>query len=95
MPRGEGIKKIDTLFEKYKTLLKAPQGSVIASFKEIAFELMAVDIPSERISYTVGTRILSVRVSGPLRSEIALRKNEILAHMKGRLGERNAPLEII
>ncbi len=93
-PRGE-ITKLSTLFEKYKKLLKAPQGSVIESFREVISELMLIEIPKGKITYSVHTRVLSVNVQGPLKSEIKLRKEEILAHLKGRLGEGSAPHEII
>ena len=96
MRKGRGeITKLSTLFEKYKKTLKAPQGIVIDCFTEVVSELLHIEIAKESVSYTVFNKTLRVRLSGPLRSEIALRKKEILAHMKGRLGEQSAPTEII
>lgn len=96
MRKGRGeIIKLSSLFEKYKKTLKAPQGAVIDCFTEVIEDVIGVSIAKESISYTVHSRTLSVRVSGPLKSEIQLRNREIIAHMKGRLGEQNAPLKIL
>lgn len=95
MSRGEGIKTLTSLFEKYKKILKAPQGVVIDCFIEVVQELMQILIPKEKVSYSVFNKTLSVRVSGPLKSEIIFRKKEIIAHLKGRLGEQGAPQEIL
>lgn len=96
MRKGRGeIIKLSTLFEKYKKILKAPQGVIIDCFVEVTEDIIGIKIAKEQISYTVHTRTLSVRVSGPLKSEIKLRKKEILAHMKGRLGDQGAPVEIL
>jgi hypothetical protein len=96
MRKGRGeIIKINTLFEKYKNVLRAPQSTVVDAFCEVVEELIGVPITSKNITYTVSSRTLSVRVSGPIRSEIRLHEGEILNHLKGRLGERNAPLRIL
>lgn len=95
MRKGRGeIMKLSDLFDKYKKILKAPQGVVVDCFIEVVDDLIGIKISKEQISYTVHTRTLSVRVSGPLKSEIKLRKKELLVHIKGRLGD-GAPLEII
>src|SRR5690606_19509626 len=87
--RERGIKKLSTLFDTYKKTLKAPQGAVIDCFLEVLEELMGLSIKREYVRYTVHGRVLSVNAAGPIKSEIKLRKGEILAHMKGRLGEQN------
>lgn len=95
MARGEGIKKIDGLFDKYKRVLKAPQGVVVDSFIEVVGDLIGVEIPKERIRYATHTKILSLSISGPLKSEILLHKGEIIQHLKGRLGQQSAPKDIL
>ncbi len=96
MRKKEGsIKKISDLFETYKVRLKAPQGTVVDCFREVVEDVIGLPIRKESIKYTVYTKTLSVQVQGPLKSEIRLRKAEILAHMKGRLGEQSAPSDII
>ena len=95
MSRGEGIKKIDGLFDKYKKKLKAPQGVVVEAFVEVVNDLIGVEIPKERITYTTHSKTLSLAISGPLKSEILLHKDEILSHMKGRIGAQSAPKHVI
>lgn len=93
--RGEGIKKIDGLFDKYKKILKAPQGVVVDSFIEVVNDLIGVQIPKERVTYVTHSKTLSLAISGPLKSEILLHKDEIVSHMKGRIGAQSAPKKII
>ncbi len=96
MRKGRGeIVKLSTLFEKYTKTLRAPQGIVTDCFREVVDELIKLAIPKEKVKYSVHSKTLSVSVSGPLKTEIQLRKKEILAHMKGRLGEQSAPKEIL
>lgn len=92
--RGE-IKKVGDLFEKYKKTLKAPQGSVIKVFIEVADEVLGISIKKGYVSYSPQSKTISLVSGGPLKSEIYLHKEEILAHMKGRLGEKNAPKTIL
>lgn len=89
-----GPKPISGLFEKYKQTLKAPQGTVITTSIEIIDDLIGVTIPKEKVSYKPYSQTLTFRVAGPLKSEILLRKKEILTHLRGRLGAKSAPTEI-
>lgn len=94
--KGRGdIVKVSDLFSVYKERLRAPQGSVIQAFQEVVNDVLGVSVPKEQCRYAVATKTLSVSVSGPLKSEILLRKEEILLHLKGRLGEKSAPRSII
>lgn len=95
MPRGDGTKKIGNLFEKYRRTLRAPQKTVIISFHEVVRELLDIEIDEKRVRYSPGSRTLSISGGGPLKSEVQLHKDDILAHLKGRLGEHNAPKEIL
>jgi hypothetical protein len=96
MRKGRGeITKLSALFEKYRSTLRAPQSSVIDCFCDVVEDLVGVPVSKASVSYAVHSKTLALRLSGPLKSEIQLRKGEILSHMKGRLGEQNAPAEII
>lgn len=96
MRKGRGeITKLSALFEKYKQTLRAPQGTVVDCFCEVVQDLVGVSVNKNDVSYSVHTQTLSLRVRGPLKSEIKLRKKEILTHMKGRLGAKSAPVEIL
>lgn len=95
MARGEGIKHITDLFETYRKRLVAPKRSVIDAFCEVVKDIQGFDIDATLVSYTPGAKTLALRAKGPIKTEILLRKEEILVHLKGRLGERNAPRDII
>ncbi len=89
--RGGDITKVGDLFDKYKKILRAPQGIVTGAFIEVVSDLIGIEIPKERISYSVHNKTLTMRISGPLKTEILLNKKEILTHMKGRIGEKSVP----
>lgn len=96
MRKGRGeIKKVSDLFEKYRNTLIAPQRTVIATFIEVIEDVVGIKIPESSVVYTPSTKTLSVKSGGPIKSEIKLRQEEILAHIKGRLGEKNAPTTIL
>jgi hypothetical protein len=92
--RGETI-KISDLFAVYKNKLIAPEKTVLVTFQEIVEDMLKMQIPIEKCSYTPSTKTLTVAVSGPFKTEILLRKKEILTHLQGRLGVKNAPKEIL
>ena len=88
--RGE-IVKVSALFEKYKTILKAPQGTVVKEFIEVVHDLTSIKIDSKFIKYSVATKTLSVTAPSALKQELSLHQAEIILHLKARLGEKNAP----
>lgn len=95
MARGEGVKKLGDLFLKYKKTLQAPEQSVRIVVAEVVEEVLAIKVAETKMSYSPHSRLVTLQVKGALRSEILLHKEEILAHIKGRLGEKSAPLDII
>ena len=88
--RGE-ITKVSDLFEKYKTILKAPQGTVVKEFVEVVQDLLGIKIDRKFIKFSVTTKTLSLTAPSALKQEIALHKDEIILHLKVRLGEKSAP----
>lgn len=94
MARGEGVKRLGSLFAKYQKTLKAPQASVVKVFCEVAEEVVGLKIAPKQVVYKTHTKLLSLVGGGPVRSELLLHKAEVLAHLKGRLGE-SAPKDII
>jgi len=93
--RGKGIVKVSDLFAKYKAVLKAPQGVVVTAFQEVIFEVLGVRIAKEHCTYSVGSKTLSVRAAGMIKSEIKLQKKLILSKMAEKLGAKSAPKEIL
>jgi|GEM_PF-371488 len=88
--RGE-ITKVSDLFEKYKTILKAPQGTVVKEFIEVVQDLLGIKIDRKYIRYSVATKTISLTAPSALKQEISLHREEILLHLKARLGEKSAP----
>ncbi len=88
--RGDII-KVSSLFEKYKTILKAPQGTVVKQVIEVIEDLTTVKLSAKFIKYSVQSRTLTITAPSALKQELALHRAEILIHLKARLGEQNAP----
>ena len=88
--RGE-ITKVSDLFEKYKIILKAPQGTVVKEFVEVVQDLTTIKIDRKYIKYSVATKTLSVTAPSALKQELALHKEEILLHLRARLGDKSVP----
>jgi len=96
MPKERGgIKKVGDLFDKYRKNLIAPEASVISVFVEVVDDLFGIRVPKERVRYKTNTKVISLTGRGPLKSEIQLHKKEILIHLKGRLGGKNTPSNIL
>ena len=95
MPRGQGIKPISQLFAKYNAITKAPSESVIKATCEVIADLLDITIDYKKLKYQPHQKIINLQFGGVLKSEIKLHKTEILRHLKGRLGEKNAPRDII
>lgn len=90
-----GITKIADLFAVYKARLKAPQGAVVKVFGEVVHDLLNIHIEEKWCSYAVASKILYLSSPGPIKSEVLMHKKEILNHLKGRLGEKSAPHDIV
>jgi len=95
MARGDGVKKVSDLFAVYKKRLRAPQKSVIDCFVEVVEEVCGIALPKKSVRYVPSSRTISVTAPGQIKTEIALSKDELIVHMKGRLGEQSAPHHIV
>lgn len=88
--RGEIIKVAD-LFEKYKKVLRAPQSSVIKEVIEVITDITGVTLQSKYLKYAVHSKTISITAPAILKQEIKLHQDEILIHLKARLGENSVP----
>ena len=95
MPRGEGVKKLSDLFLKYQQNLKAPQGHVVVTFCEVVEDVLGFTIDKKQVKYSPYNQTISLTLPGALKTEIVLNKDELLIHLKGRLGSKNSPTNII
>jgi hypothetical protein len=87
--------KISNLFEVYKKRFRAPQGSVVTASVEVVHDLLGITLEARSCEYSPQSRILHIKAHGPMKTEIFLHKEEILAHLKGRLGEKSSPTQIL
>lgn len=87
--------KISALFEVYKKRLRAPQASVVNATIDVIEDLLGVKLTPDLFSYSPTSRILRINARGAMKSEIFLRKEEILTHLTGRLGSQSAPTTIL
>ncbi|MAZ56299.1 hypothetical protein CL653_00715 [bacterium] len=95
MARGEGVKKLNDLFSKYKSLLQAPEASVKKEVIQVVDDLLQISVNLEDFEYKPFQKTLYCRAKGMVKNEIMLHKDDILNHLKGRLGEKNAPKTIV
>ena len=88
--RGEII-KVSSLFEKYKKRLKPPQGSVIKEVIEVVEDITGIILENSQIKYSIHTKVISIQAPSLIKQEIKLKQDEILIHLKARLGVNNIP----
>lgn len=91
--RGKELLTVGALLERFKNL-RPPQGAVTEVFCKAAEAVCGVPVPKRAVRYTVATRTIGVIAAGPLKSEIILKRGEILAACTRELGV-HAPREIV
>ena len=92
--RGEII-KVGALFEKYKLKLKPPQGSIVKEVIEVVGDITGISLEKSQIKYSVHTKVISIQAPSLIKQEIKLHQDDILIHLKARLGINNAPTLIL
>lgn len=94
MFRQKSTASFKDLLDRYRTHLRAPQGSVI---KEVAAAYRTLNVPCEELhlAYTPTTRLITIRAMGPLKTEMLLRKSAVLTALQSSLSSRDIPLDII
>lgn len=88
------MKRLGDLFERYQRLLKPPQSSVEKLVVEVIKEKFGFDIDQNKCSYNVSTKTVYLTIPGILKTEIFLKKNELLRSLKEKMGD-NAPNNIL
>lgn len=94
MARGDGVKQLGHLLQVYKNRLVAPQKTVEDAFKEVVYDVLGFELGEGVVRYTPANKTLSVTGSGVVRSELLLHQEELLNHLKGRLGDKSCPEQI-
>ncbi|MEN9920283.1 MAG: hypothetical protein RL538_176 [Candidatus Parcubacteria bacterium] len=92
---SENKEQLGRLLERYKVFLKPPQASVEKECLQVISEVTGIMLRSDQVSYTVATKTLYIKAPSLLRSELLLRRVELLEAFKGRLGGGSAPSSIL
>jgi hypothetical protein len=90
-PRRGELVKVESLFERYRKTLKAPQSSVEKIARTVIYKQTGYNLSSTQVSYTVATRTLHLRVPSLLRQHILLKQREILTVVETLLPTGSAP----
>lgn len=93
--RGGDVKKVGDLFAKYRNTLVAPESSVVEAFVEVVEDIFGIKLSKKNLRYQPGSKTLFITGNAALKSEIKTREIEVLNHLKGRLGPKNAPKVIL
>lgn len=88
------MKPLRSLFDVYKTRLKPPQASVEAEVIQVLQDVTGYELRPDQVSYTTGSRVVSLQVPSILRTEIIKQKAAILAALSSKLGVTNSPKDI-
>lgn len=94
-PGEHKMTAVEALLARYRSVLKAPERTVVETTVEVIKDLYGFEVATKYISYSPQSRIITIKASGALKTEIVLHKREILQHLKGRLGVSSAPKDII
>ena len=89
------MKKLSSLFERYQKILVPPQASVEKRVAEIICEITPLQIKPEQVSYSVGSKTISLKVPSVLKSELQHHKATILARLESEMGIKNSPKTIL
>jgi hypothetical protein len=91
---NKGSISIQGLLAAYKARLRAPQGVVIDAVVSVCQEL-GVECAAHEFSYTPATKIVTVKVTGPKKMEILLRKQTILQQLAITLRPDDCPKDVL
>jgi hypothetical protein len=86
---------IQSLLARYTRNLQAPEASVTRTLCEIVEARLGIPLAREQLSYSPHTRVVTIRLSGPHKSELLLHKHELLVGMRDVLPPHAAPHDII
>ena len=85
------MKTVGDLFEKYRTHFKAPQATVEKACAKAIKEVSGFEVSADKITYTVSTHTISLRVPSILKSELRFHHEQILKQLQEQLGENGSP----
>ncbi|HMA79228.1 MAG TPA: hypothetical protein VKP88_09070 [Candidatus Paceibacterota bacterium] len=94
MKKERGLKQLNTLFDRYRTRLVAPERVVLDEVVRVVDELLGITLTPTQLRYSPATRTVHI-TNGMVRAEVLPHQERILSHLKNRLGSRSAPTRIV
>ena len=88
------MKKLGSLFERYQRILVPPQASVEKRVAEILTDITPLTITPDQVTYSVGSKTISLQVHSVLKSEISHYNVAVLDQLKTEMGIKNSPKSI-
>ena len=89
------MKHVSSLLESFQKRFTPPQASVEKRVSEIICELTPLTVTPEQISYSVGSKTVSLKVPSILKSELQHHKTAILGRLETEMGIKNSPKVIL
>ena len=89
------MKHMSSLLESFQKRFTPPQASVEKRVAEIICEITPLTIKPEQVSYSVGSKTISLKVPSILKSELQHHKATILGRLESEMGIKNSPKTIL
>ncbi len=85
---------LSKFFEVYKNRLRPPQASIEKRMVECIREVTGIELQPNQIHYSVPTKTITLAIPSILKTEIKAQEEQILAHFKKVVTNRDAPVYI-
>jgi hypothetical protein len=89
------MKHVGSLLESFQKRFVPPQASVEKRVSEIICEITPLTIKPEQVSYSVGSKTISLKIPSILKSELQHHKTAILGRLDAEMGIKNSPKTIL
>lgn len=85
---------LSSFFDNYRKNFAPPQSGVVEEVREVVKDLLGMELKKEQVSYSVLSKTISLQCGAVLKHEIVRHKDDILLHLKARLGEKHCPTNL-
>jgi len=93
--RNGSVRGIKDLLSVYKERMRPPQDSVIKVFQSIVLKECGIDLARTAVKYSPASKTIALTIAGPHKTEILLRKKQLLALCARELGPKGAPEHLV
>lgn len=85
---------IQNILLAYKARLRAPQGSILREVVR-AYGVAGIETEMKDFNYSPATKIVVIKISGPKKSEMLMKKDVVLKEVRTGLGDVDTPVDIV